>query len=379
MPMVVHHYFPLGSTNVGDHLVARAIRDAVRRHFGPAKFVDLPVNDRYRDGHRPIGLRGENLDRTNAEADLVIIGGSNLLEPRKPRRGRGGWGVFTDVDSIRRLRPPLLLLGMGTGSSFGKRIRRYYPPALDEVRLLHQKAFASAVRDVTTVRKLAEIGVSCSCTGCPVTFLTDGRVAAADRNLPLIVSFPPPRIVERFGGPRFMRQAMSYISSLHARRHQIVVTLHDAIDVEPAKQWVPRGIEVFHTDDLDALIARFDASRGVIGFRLHAALLGLGLGKPVIPIGVDWRGLAFIETIDPGHSISTRAHRFGQFAKLEALTDRLLRDDLALIAHLAREKAKLLESYHAFLSSAARRFHQTNVAEPLIAAGGSLRNGSASS
>src|SRR5690242_14537700 len=115
--MLVHHYFPLGSENVGDHLVARAIRGAVRRHFGPAEFVDMPVNDRYRGTDRPIGLRGENLDHTNREADLVIVGGSNLLEPRKPRRDpsggrRGGWGVFTDVDSIHRLRPPLLLLGM---------------------------------------------------------------------------------------------------------------------------------------------------------------------------------------------------------------------------------------------------------------------------
>src|SRR5437868_3293567 len=258
MPMVVHHYFPLGSTNVGDHLVARAIRDAVLRHFGAVEFVEIPVNDRYRDADRPIGLQGENLDRTNAEADLVIVGGSNLLEPRKPRRGRGGWGVFTDVNSIRRLRPPLMLLGMGTGSSFGKSIRRYYPPARD-----------------------------------------------------------------------------------------------DAIDVEPAKEWVPRGVEVFYTDDLDALVARFQASRGVIGFRLHAALLGLGLGKPVIPVGVDWRGLAFIETID-ADAISTRAHRFGQFAKLDALTDRLLSDDPTLISHLAREKANQLESYHAFLSSATR-------------------------
>ena len=57
--------------------------------------------------------------------------------------GRGGWGVLTDIDSIRRLRPPLMLLGMGTGSSFGKRIRRYLHPAIDEILLLHEKAWDS--------------------------------------------------------------------------------------------------------------------------------------------------------------------------------------------------------------------------------------------
>ena len=355
MPIIVHHYFPLGSTNIGDLLVARAIRGAVARHFGACEFVDFPVNDRYDGDDRPIGLRVENLERTNAEADLVIVGGSNLLEPRKPRNGRGGWGVFTDVESVTRLRPPLLLIGMGTGSSFAKRIRDYHPPALDEIRMLHEKAFASAVRDVTTVRKLAEIGVSCPCVGCPVTFLTDRPVTAASCDLPLLVSFPPPRIVERFGGKQFMQAAMKYVARLRDRGEKIVVTLHDKTDLEPAKQWVPPGVEIFHTDNLDEMIARFEFSRGVIGFRLHAALLGLGLGKPVIPVGLDWRGLGFIESFE-AQSISIRAHRLGQFAKLGALTERLLHDDPMLIDPLARKKSLYLERYHNFLTRAAGRF-----------------------
>jgi hypothetical protein len=362
--LTVHHYFPLGSENVGDHLVARAIRGAISRHFGPANFVDLPANDRYRADDRPIGLRSENLDSTNGQADLVIVGGSNMLEARKPRRqglfGKtGDWGVFTDVDSINRLRVPLLLMGMGTGSSFGKRIRRYYPPAIDEIRLLHEKAFASAVRDVTTVRKLADIGVSTQCTGCPVTFLTDRPVTAADPKLPLLVSFPPPRIIERVGGRAYMQSAMRYIQTLHERGVPLIVTLHDLIDLEPAKQWVPGGVEIFCTANLDELIARFENSRGVVGFRLHAALLGLGLGKPVIPIGVDWRGLAFIETFAL-QDLSTRAHRPGQFHKLLRLTDRLLANDPDLISRLAQGKAKYLNCYNQFLADAAKNFEQLN-------------------
>lgn len=360
MPLTVHHYYPLGSTNIGDHLVARAIRAAVRRHFGPTEFVDFPVNDRYRGDDRPIGLGGENLERTNGEADLVIIGGSNLLEPRKPRRGPGGkrvgqWNVFTDVDSIRRLRVPLMLLGMGTGSSFAKRIRPYYPPALDEIRTLHQVAFASAVRDVTTVRKLADIGIEVCCTGCPVTFLTDTLVEAQDPGLPLLVSFPPPRIMQRFGGTAFMKSAMRYVQWLRDSGKHIVLTLHDSEDREPARQWAPQGVEIFSTNDEDELIARFEKSRGVIGFRLHAALLGLGLGKPVIPVGVDWRGIAFIETLNV-HDLSIRALRPGQFTKLRELTERLTANDPELIGRFARAKSQLQDRYHTFLRDAAKRF-----------------------
>jgi hypothetical protein len=360
VPLKVHHYFPLGSNNVGDLLVARAIRQAIARHFGEAQFVDFPVNDRYPGDDRLIGLRSENVERSNAEADLVIVGGSNLLEARKPRRDgligkTGGWGVYTDVESIERLKVPLLLLGMGTGSSFGKRIRKYHPPALDEVRLLHRKAFASAVRDITTVNKLAEIGITTQCTGCPVTFLTDRPITAGDANLPLMISFPPPRIVERVGGKQYMRAAMRYIQTLRDRGVPIIVSLHDLIDTEPAKQWVPAGVEIFCTADLDELIARFENSRGVIGFRLHAALLGIGLGKPVIPIGVDWRGLAFIETFGLS-DLSARAHRPGQHSKLLRLTDRLLANDEELIKRLNNAMTEYRNKYHAFLASAADQF-----------------------
>src|SRR5262245_50675966 len=124
----VHHYYPVKSQNSGDALVARAIRQAFVRHFGPAEFTDLPATDRDPDHDRPVGLCPDNVARNNAEADIVIVGGSNLLEPRKPRSGDDpGWGLVADETAIQRLRRPLLLIGMGTGSSFGKRIRGYQP------------------------------------------------------------------------------------------------------------------------------------------------------------------------------------------------------------------------------------------------------------
>ena len=367
MPIVVHHYFPLGSANVGDGLVARAIRQATTRHFGDCDFIDFPANERYPGSDRVLGLCGENLARTNREADLVIVGGSNMLKARKPRRKTmwgpvtGGWGVQTDLDSIAQLRVPLLLLGMGTGSSFGKRIRPYRSPAVDEIRLLHQKAFASAVRDRTTAEKLAEIGVSSECTGCPVTFLTPRPVRAVEqRDLPLLVSFPPPRIVQRIGGGSFMRQSMRYIQWLKDQGTPMVVTLHDTEDVQPAQEWVPKGVEIFCTTNLDELISRFESCRGVIGFRLHAALLGLGLGKPVVPVGVDWRGIAFIQTFGL-EDVSIRAMRMGQFSKLRALTGRLLSDDEELIERLAQGKARFGARYDDFLSRAACAFHSGGV------------------
>lgn len=363
MSLIVHHYFPLGSDNIGDHLVARALRQQFTRHFGPAEFVDMPVNDRYRGHDRFVGLRGENVDRSNAEADLVLVGGSNLLEPRKPGTGGdpGGpppqWGIFTTARDLRRLRPPTLLVGMGTGSGFGKPIRDYQPTAREEIGLLFGRAFATSVRDVTTVERLGRIGVATECTGCPVTFLTERPVRAANSALPLLVSFPPSRIVRRFWGRRFMRGAMRYVEWLRAEGVPVVLTMHEARDREIVAEWAPRGVEVFATDDLDELTARFEASQGVIGFRLHAALQGLGLGKPVVPVGVDWRGLAFIETFGLG-DLSIRPMRLGQFAKLRRLTRLLLDGDPRLIARLDGAKQEYLRCHESFFRLAASRFRQ---------------------
>ncbi len=362
MPLVVHHYYPFGSENVGDHMVARAIRQAIPRHFGPCAFVDMPINDRYKAGDRTLGLLGDNLEKTNAEADLVIIGGSNLLEPRKARRegffGRiGKWSIFTDARSIKSLQPPLLLLGMGTGSSFGKHIRRFEKPALDEVRLLHEKSFASAVRDVTTVREMKRIGVHTQCTGCPVTFLTDRPVRAGRDNQPLMVSFPPIGITAKPFGKSFIRQSIQYMHWLHGKGVPMVVTLHDSRDREPAKKLVPSGVEIFYTADLDEQIARFENSRGVIGFRLHAALLGLALGKPIIPVGLDWRGLAFIETFE-AWDLSIRPLRLGQFSKLKELTERLLQNDADMLRRLDEKKTHFRMLFERFLAGAASQFRQ---------------------
>lgn len=357
MTTIVHHYFPLGSDNIGDHLVARAIRTALARHLGPVEIVAMPVNDRYK-GDRPIGLRGENVDRSNREADLIVVGGSNLLEPRRLKAnsaGRPGWGVFTDAESIDRIAKPLLLLGMGTGSDFGRPVPDYDPVSAEQVKRLHEKAFASAVRDDATLNQLAGIGVQTVCTGCPVTFLTDRPVKGADHSLPLIVSLPPNRIRRQLKGRLFMRAAVDYIAWLQRKGVPVVVTLHETSDLPLAKEILPRSVEQFYTEDLDELMQRYEASRGVIGFRLHAGLLGLGLGKPIIPVGVDWRGQAFVETFGLS-DIAIKPAWFGEFRKLRVLTDRLLDDDVSLLGALDKAKTKFSSRYEQFLASAAMRF-----------------------
>lgn len=361
MTLQVHHYCLAGSANVGDLLVIRSLRQSVERWFGRSSFVDLPANERARIAGAPVGLVVENVERSNREADLVLIGGSNLLEPRKPRRAnghgprQGRWGIQTDLESIRRLRAPTLLAGMGTGSDYGKTVRSYLDPARAEIRALHDHAFDAAVRDIVTTRRLAAIGASAVCTGCPVTFLTNQIVQPGDPNLPLIVSLPSPNLANHVTGKWFLKSFRDYVAWLLRQREDFLVSVHDSRDLSLMNAWLPEGARIFYSNDVEEIIDRYHACRGVIGFRLHSALLGLGLGKPVIPVGIDWRGLAFMETCSL-HDLSIRTLRLGQFSKLRRLTRDLLEGDRTLVRRLAESKQTLLDRYERFFANAARQF-----------------------
>jgi polysaccharide pyruvyl transferase WcaK-like protein len=255
----------------------------------------------------------------------------------------------------------VLLAGMGTGSSFGKGIRSYSLRARQSLHWLFANAIGHSVRDETTVQRLAQVGIVTHCTGCPVTFLTERPVTAQDARLSLLVSFPPARILKRFGGTSFMRLAMRYVGWLRAEGVPVVVTLHDEGDWPAAQAWVLPGIDIFCAQNVNELIARFEESRGVVGFRLHAGLLALGLGKPIVPVSFDWRGRAFVKTFGLS-DVAARPFRFGQFSKLQRATCLLLENDPVYLARLDLIRHQYRERHEAFFRDAAQRLQRNAAA-----------------
>jgi polysaccharide pyruvyl transferase WcaK-like protein len=169
------------------------------------------------------------------------------------------------------------------------------------------------------------------------------------------VSLPATRILKRFLGPAFMGLAMKFVGWLQGQGVPVVVTLHERCDREHARRLVPSGIDIFYTESVDELIARFEESIGVVGFRLHAGLLGMGLGKPIIAAGVDWRGLAAIETFG-FQDLAVRPFRLGQLAKLKRLAGRLLARDAGFSARQQQAKEHFRGRHEEFFRQAVRRF-----------------------
>jgi len=83
--MLIHHFYPR-TQNIGDHFVQRGISAMIRRLVPDATFQLFDVNSRGRD-KSAYGLTQSAIERANDEADLVIVGGSNLYEGGFVQRG----------------------------------------------------------------------------------------------------------------------------------------------------------------------------------------------------------------------------------------------------------------------------------------------------
>ena len=360
MACVVHHYRPLHGNQLDQELLASAIRRALEPHLKGAVWIDLPVCDGPEPSAGSAGLLHDNVDRSNAEADLVILSGSGLLQPRRAScPGR----IVTDIESIHRLHPPLVMLGVGGNGEPSSR-RTYCERARAEFRLLHAHALATSVNDEPARRQLASLGVESECIGSPLAFYTNHAVAPESFDLPLLVALPPKQTSRGLSGTSQWTRLHQYIETLCDEGHNVAVVLHDVADLDQVRDWVPSGVDLFWTTEVEQLVERYRTSCGVIGFRAESVLLALGLGKPVIPVALDQAGAAVVETFGL-HADSVGPRRWGQFRKLHKQTARLLDADHSLSLRLDQAKARLHIRFEQFVSQSMTAFHAARAGDAL--------------
>ncbi len=186
--MRIHHFYPK-THNLGDHFVQRGIEAMVRRLVSAASFELFNVNRRG-DDPQEYGLTRFAIERANSEADLIIVGGSNLYEGGY----RWPWGVHLEVEALKNLRVPLFLLGIGTGSNFLTPPHQPTRRAAREIGLLNERAAYSGARDVLTYDWLQRLGVSnAQLSGDPATFIFNRPVSRPPSGAHVLLTLPPLR------------------------------------------------------------------------------------------------------------------------------------------------------------------------------------------
>lgn len=321
--MRVHHFYPK-TRNVGDHFVQRGIERMIRELVPGATFELFNVNSRGADA-TGYGLTRETIERANREADLIVVGGSNLYEGSL----RWPWGVHMEASALEALRVPLFLLGIGTGSDFLSRTHRPSRRALAEIRLLNKRADFSGVRDTLTLRWLRELGVSkAELTGDPATFIFNRPARGASDGRHVLIVTPPLRFWS--GGSRFWRVRRRGRALFHAlaalartlaeRGLEVVVACNDPADLNLTQTLFGERFakSVVCPQSPEEYFRLLSNSRAVFTGRLHTAVVSFSLGVPFALIDADQRSHGFVETY-----------------KLEAFALKPSRDFDALLAELA--------------------------------------------
>lgn len=307
----------------------------VRRIVPEATFEAFDVNSRGQEKTN-YGLTKRAVERANNEADLIIVGGSNLYEGAF----RWPWGVHLDPDALKNLRVPLFLLGLGTGSSFASPLHRPSPRAAFEIKLLNDYAALSGARDVTTLDWLQQLGVTkAKLLGDPATFIFNHPLRDANRDGHVMITLPPLRMWRsrrQFWKVRTIGRAMFAALVELARKlleegQQVEVVCNDPLDLPVAQKLFAGGLPrpVVCPTYPEEYFQLLSQSRAVISGRLHTAVVAFSLGIPFLLIDGDHRTNGFLKTyqLEPWSIVPSR---FGAAEQLYKQTQVLLAGDESL-------------------------------------------------
>jgi len=298
--MRIHHFFPR-TRNLGDHFVQLGIARMIREIVPAVEFELHDVNSR---GLEKVnyGLSRTAIEQANKEADLIIVGGSNLYE------GALGWpwGVHLDLEALKKLRVPLFLMGIGTGSSFDSPLHKPSARAKLEIKSLNERAVLSGARDVTTLEWLHELGVTkAKLMGDPAAFIFNHPLRQTNEGL-VLVTIPPQRIWNskrqfwkvHTSGRAIFSSLVKLTRTLLEKGEQVVVVCNDPMDLPVAQRlfdkWLPEPVVCPATaEEYFQLLSK---SRAVVSARLHTAVVAFSLGIPFLLIDIDQRTNGFLRT-----------------------------------------------------------------------------------
>jgi len=327
----IHHFYPK-SVNIGDHFVRIGIEKLFSAVTPNVHFDFFNVN-RQGEDTTGYGLTYSNIARANREADVVVVGGSNLYQ------GKTSLGIHLEDGALDTLAIPLFLVGIGTGSRF----LRSHPttpstPVLDQIKLLHAHARFSGVRDVVTHEWLHKMGVTHNVMmGDPATFIFNYPIQPVRNDGDVLIVMP---------SIRFLR--MNTLKSFWDLRRRILFSGISALDMDLLQQGYkttivcndPRDLEyaqrlfkpcpkerIILPQSTEEYFRILSSARCIISGRLHTAVVSLSMGIPFLLINVDQRTVGFIRTYQlHNHSITPTA--IGFEAQLKKMTHPILCADI---------------------------------------------------
>ncbi len=256
--------------NLGNEMICEATRRILRRlpkHLEVEEFTFLK---------RP---SPEELQRIN-RCDCAMFVGTNIFQPHVV-----GWEWQTE--DLKQVTVPYVLYGVGYSGPLQENLQEI---CQETIELINWSCGAKAigVRDPQTVRWLKEFGVQSELIGCPVLAYADAfsHIAAGEGKPVLAV-----RQILLHGPGKETEEAQRAMIDWFFKEYPEGI----CVVQEPADISLLEGKPVV-TDFYD-IVQVLSQAQFVLSARLHAGMIALSFGRPVVFLAHDTRVASFCEMI----------------------------------------------------------------------------------
>jgi hypothetical protein len=308
------------SANLGNEMICEATRRIISRlpmkyHIEEFSFLKAP--------HQ------EELDRINACQRAVFVG-TNIFQANVV-----GWKWRTQ--DLKQIRIPYSLWGVGYSGSVGSMPLQVCRETRDLISW-SRKAMALGVRDPQTAQWLRLLGVNSELVGCPVLAYPDSRpgISLGEGRPVLAVRGILLHNPDQESGPA-QRTLVNWFFKEYPNGSCVVQERAD-LGLLSDKPTIT---------DFNEIVSELSTARFVVSTRLHAGMLALAFGRPVVFIAPDTRIESFCDMIGTKSSSLT----FDGLSQAVETAKKIDRGDLSEFRLVANRVKSFVGRLHDFLES----------------------------
>ena len=355
--------------NYGDFAIQAGLERMLRR-VSSVPLIFVPVDCQKTWFHPAL------IDRLNAKADLLLVGGGGMIFNRPEDDSRSGWQFNIDLQNLDRIRVPLVVHGVGF-NRFHYDPSGFRPQMNDHLRATQEKAALFSTRNQGTREELIRRGLD----GGEIQVLPDSGMFVAPSpieipgleagGLTIGLNWAGDRVEQRWPEPpeetardvarslaTALREVLAargggrvlwvpHLMEIDRHMHDVVeeVLGEALIDLEtamariypPSLHQAPFLAEIYRRCDL------------VVGMRGHANIVPFGVGSRVIGLGSHNKNRFFLDEIgEPANLIDVRRYPDGCGPEaMRTVIERVL-DDPDLPQRLADRRAAFVDTADAF-------------------------------
>ena len=288
-------YYSVMTGNRGDMAIRKSIVEAIKENLNiPFSFFNVKYEEL---------TEKRIINQLNSEASCLIIAGSGLYT-NYPQSS--GWYFPCKTELFKKIKVPILLLGLGCNNNLGKDIFKgeLKPKTKKSIKLINDLAKISTVRDLRTHKLLKDLGIKKHYLMLdPANFLKVPKVPKEKRVAINIAQHSP--ALGRFDGDKKTRNKnIKYFSKigkyLQSKGYKIVFVAHDALEqslILDLQKKLPE-MEFVNTDNIDKMLYEYSRCAFSIGVKMHSNIMSFASGTPFISLFYDQKSIEYLELIN---------------------------------------------------------------------------------